>query len=521
MKNNLMIISVSIVLSLSLLFSNYVNVAYASSIEYNNSSFFETGKSYGIARTDNYIYVVGMKGTVPYLWVFNPDGTDHYKTRINDRDGISGGCDKINTRTDVLPAKDLLGNEAIVFVCDVDGEDAIVKFNSTGYLQGLSFGGSCSNVSHKIKLVGSDLLSFACKADNLVGLMNTTSFSIRHIVTLVDTCQQPLVSFEDTNQDAMVVLCDVEDTVNLYHVQSELALTTLVSSYDVDGGVYVYDDMDCSIDLGRCAIASRGQSVGTMILQWNAESDYSNAEFTSLGRVGTHISKSSIWVTDSSSIGSIALVGSAVTPHTVEVLGLHRSETFNPIQIGQYSLSGTEMDFGGASVYFDGENNLFYVATNSPSYAIIDITGLTQDENDPDLNGGTDNPPTGGGSGGSSNNTNTCPTLTGCTITEHLNNWWCFTHLTDDCENIQTNGLGFILVILMLGFMILFFMFISKRQLEKIHPIVWIVGVFAVLALATGLGLIAPYFLLLGIFVIVLLGAWKIIAQRNSVKAEM
>ena len=73
-----MIISVSIVLSLSLLFSNYVNVAYASSIEYNNSSFFETGKSYGIARTDNYIYVVGMKGTVPYLWVFNPDGTDDY-----------------------------------------------------------------------------------------------------------------------------------------------------------------------------------------------------------------------------------------------------------------------------------------------------------------------------------------------------------------------------------------------------------------------------------------------------------
>lgn len=128
---------------------------------------------------------------------------------------------------------------------------------------------------------------------------------------------------------------------------------------------------------------------------------------------------------------------------------------------------------------------------------------------------------TGGNGGNSTGGTtgNTCDfSDPSCTIPVQVGHGLCIFHLFDCDSNsdIKTNGVGFLLLIVMLGLLIVFFAILRKKANLQIHPIIWVGGMLAVFGLAVGAQLVEGYWFILAIVVIVAFGGFNVWNSRRQ-----
>lgn len=134
-----------------------------------------------------------------------------------------------------------------------------------------------------------------------------------------------------------------------------------------------------------------------------------------------------------------------------------------------------------------------------------------------------------GGSGGSGGSSNTPPTPSpstnpNCitqsqfnpvtntgTLLNTFENWWFSLNIAScNDQNPQTNGFGLVVMFALLVLEVVFFMLVTKGQLEKIHVAFWVVGLMIAILIPTYFGLVPPYWFVLLVVVLILFSSYRI-----------
>lgn len=100
-------------------------------------------------------------------------------------------------------------------------------------------------------------------------------------------------------------------------------------------------------------------------------------------------------------------------------------------------------------------------------------------------------------------------------ITESANNIACQIGIETACDNPdpKTNGVGFLLVIVLLAFMIVLFALARLHTNLIVPEWLWIIGTFTVLGASIFLGWIDTTLFIIGVIVIIAMASFKIVAQ--------
>lgn len=83
-------------------------------------------------------------------------------------------------------------------------------------------------------------------------------------------------------------------------------------------------------------------------------------------------------------------------------------------------------------------------------------------------------------------------------------------NFTPDDPNIQTNGVGYLLVIILMGVFVGLLWVASRGQIQEIPTFIWFIGTLAILGASTAFGWIDPTFLILGAITIIALAVAKV-----------
>lgn len=104
--------------------------------------------------------------------------------------------------------------------------------------------------------------------------------------------------------------------------------------------------------------------------------------------------------------------------------------------------------------------------------------------------------------------------LSGATesTTTSLNNLFIQAGLVEEGSDIQTNGVGYFIIAIMLGIMIAMFALASNMELGKIPPFVWMLGAISVVGSGTAFGLVDTTFFIISILIIIALASMKILS---------
>lgn len=100
-------------------------------------------------------------------------------------------------------------------------------------------------------------------------------------------------------------------------------------------------------------------------------------------------------------------------------------------------------------------------------------------------------------------------------VTESANNIACQIGIETACDNPdpKTNGVGFLLVIVLLAFMIVLFAMARLHTNLIVPEWLWIIGTFTVLGASIFLGWIDTTLFIIGVIVIIAMASFKIVAQ--------
>lgn len=103
----------------------------------------------------------------------------------------------------------------------------------------------------------------------------------------------------------------------------------------------------------------------------------------------------------------------------------------------------------------------------------------------------------------------------GQNVTESANNIACQIGIETACDNPdpKTNGVGFLLVIVLLAFMIVLFAMARLHTNLIVPEWLWIIGTFTVLGASIFLGWIDTTLFIIGVIVIIAMASFKIVAQ--------
>jgi len=508
--------------------------AYAVTLTYNTDSNLSGTITTGIARSASHIWVTGNEGSKAFIYLFGPTGT--FVTKKD----VSTVCYPFLARGNDVIATTYGADDAMLTTCQLKagGKVSIITYSYSASVitaRGNIIPAPCSSINDRLNYsYQADLITWTCRLENAVGNYVPSTFTVPHQIVLTD-CDKPNSSVEYSN--AMIVYCSGTGTINLYKSSPSSATVTRLASYTLPGGGYAFDDMDCSIDLGRCLVSSKTTSQGGFVLQWNGNPSMTSGNITAFGGVGANVQNAGVFASDQSSAGSIALMGTF--DHRIAIVGFNRTATVAPSLLTTIGLGTTEraLNIAGPSIFYSGNNAIYYAATNNHNYAILNITGLTQPvNNDDDFNGGTGSNITGGGGGGGggaggvpghgddsdssvptdincdlrgtgqpthySNATNyKCKTTEGNTTTYYicndanqdgsLDHCYVYQFVNDtlyrtgcgfgltDCTNpdIKTNGMG-MLGMLLMGTFFAGLLFTASRKtghsIGEIHPVFWI-----------------------------------------------
>lgn len=96
--------------------------------------------------------------------------------------------------------------------------------------------------------------------------------------------------------------------------------------------------------------------------------------------------------------------------------------------------------------------------------------------------------------------------------TTSLNDLFVQSGLVAEGSDIQTNGVGYFIIAVMLGIMIAMFALASNMELGKIPPFVWMLGAISVVGSGTAFGLVDTTFFIISILIIIALASMKILS---------
>lgn len=513
-----------------LVFQSFSNIilqnVYALSLSYITDSHLTGRDILSTARTPSYLWVLHMGTTSGSLRISVFNATMGYAHFITQNVGSDGGCGTAVFGLSVLPSSHD-GLEDVIFNCyngDIVRYSVISGSPSHIDLTGDFSEPPCTKFNDSIEFTDTGRISFSCPNQNIVGFMNPVSMSPQRVIAIPDNeCSGHISAiYTDESQEIMIVNCYVSSGhqahILLYDMPSPLGLN-LVDSLTLEGQGFRDDELACSHDLGRCVLSSFYQP-GALVFQYNVDSSVPSGVLTSFGYLTNAGGHFGAFVTDDSSIGSIGIVSS---DNSNQLIGLNRNATVNPLYLGgllcTVSLCIPMGVSGSTSFYHLGDDETFYFATHTGGkVGIMNITGAEQYTiNDNDLNGGStaggsSGNTTGGVTGGTNSTGDTCDfSDPECTIPKQVGHGLCVFHLfdCDTNDDIKTNGVGFLLLIVMLGLLIVFFAILRKKANLQIHPIIWVGGMLAVFGLAVGAQLIEGYWFILAIVVIVAFGGFN------------
>lgn len=93
-----------------------------------------------------------------------------------------------------------------------------------------------------------------------------------------------------------------------------------------------------------------------------------------------------------------------------------------------------------------------------------------------------------------------------------LNNMFVQIGLVEEGSDITTNGVGYMIVVVLMGIMVAMFALASNMELNRIPTFVWFLGALAILGASAGFGVVDATFFIIGILVIIALASAKILS---------
>ncbi len=387
------------------------------------------------------------------------------------------------------------------------------QWNGTGIEQTGSYS-SCGTLGSIINYDSAGYIWFVCTTDRVVRL-NGATMTEAFNADLTDgagiECGSPQRVHYSPLDNIGVVRCGTQNTMATFSIASSTSATMLDSDVGTiaNNNLYIYGFINVIVAMD-----------GSNIERWTYNSTTGVTTLATTIVAGNDNCRSE--VSDQADSFMVCIDDSGTS---TQIFGI-KSNTTDTYIIVNALQTGFDASAGIGENYVSGTFSTWYVASSLNNQRIIIISGLRDS--------GTNPEPPSGGNGTSVGGVD-------CTLPENeqillcriggngaigsagdfivgngtqgtgVSGIICSIGLVD-CEtddNIQTNGIGYLLTIVALGIMIGVLWVASRGDLQSIPTFIWFLGTLALVGAVTLFGWIDPTFLVITIIVVVALATAK------------